>query len=154
MAIKRIYPALFLLLLCFQCEEDIEGIEDCAAVTCLANAEVVLEVLEDGENIFENGAYSLEDVTIEGDNTDDLELTLFVNQDSKTLLQLRNSNWQLGLNVHNLNFENDVSIGLQIDISFIGEAGGCCGKVSALDGLLINDESQNIPARFYTISLD
>ncbi|GMN11189.1 hypothetical protein MTsPCn9_21060 [Croceitalea sp. MTPC9] len=150
MKIKRFYPILFLLLLCFQCDE---GIEDCATVLCAGPPVIVMEILANGENVFENETYSIEDVTIEGTNANDITLSLFEDENSNTLLILENFNWEIGSNEYDLNFSSDTSIALQIEI-FQSGPGGCCGNIPILDGFRVNDVPQEGANGSYTINLD
>lgn len=145
------YLITSLVFLCATCcpEDDY----DCAAVSCLGSATVLIEVLAEGKNVFENEIYTLEDITIESETANNLELHLFENEDSKTLLLLQNPNWELGSNTYTLNFLNSASIIVQIDIFASGNL-GCCENTPLLDGLGINGESQNINTSFYTVSLD
>ncbi|WP_350290061.1 hypothetical protein [uncultured Croceitalea sp.] len=151
MLFKKILIGSILLCASLCCPE--ENDYDCAVVSCPSSVTVAIEVLANNENVFENETYTLEDITIEGDNSSDLQLSLFENEDSITLLLLENSNWQLGSNTYTLNFPDSALIVLQIDIFSSGDV-GCCGDTPLLDGLQINGQSQSISANFYTISLD
>lgn len=151
MLIKKILISSILLCASLCCPE--ENDYDCSVVSCPSSATVAIEVLASNENVFENETYTLEDITIEGNNSSDLQLNLFENEDSKTLLLLQNSNWQLGSNIYSLNFPDGALITLQIDIFSSGDV-GCCGNTPLLDDLQINDQSQSISATFYTVSLD
>jgi len=99
--IKRFFPVLFLLLLCFQCDEDID---DCSAVLCAGPPALALRILENGGNVFANETYALEDIVITGENNSEIMMNIFETEDGTPLLILDNFPWQLGENNYTLTF--------------------------------------------------
>lgn len=139
------------ILLCATCcpEDDY----DCATVLCAGPPAIIIEVLANEENVFENETYSIEDISIEGTNANDFNLSLFENQDAKILLVIENSDWPIGSNEVNLNFSDDSSIPVQMDIA-LSASDECCGGIPRLESLVINGIVQNNVSSIYTITLD
>lgn len=149
MMIKRFFPVLFLLLLCFQCDEDID---DCSTVLCAGPPSLALRILENGGNVFANETYTLEDLVITGENSSEISSNIFETQDGTPLLILENFPWQLGENNYTLTFGGQASADLSIDIT-LSENDGCCGGIEQLRSFSSNGRVTELNNGSYSVSL-
>jgi len=147
--IKRFFPVLFLLLLCFQCNEDIN---DCSAVLCAGSPSLALMVLENGGNVFANETYTLEDIVISGANTSEIMLEIFETEAGTPLLILSNLPWQIGANDYTLTFAGEASADLSINI-ILSENDGCCGGIEQLRSFSSNGRVVELNNGSYSVSL-
>lgn len=149
MILKNIVASLiFLCATC--CPED-----DCAAVLCEGPPSLAFNIELENTNVFLSETYTLEELTITGDNADDFTLTLetFNTEEPQSVLVLQNFNWTIGTSENSLVLEENIVIPLDIQIS-ISESDGCCGGIPRLESLLINGVAQEGNNGIYTISLD
>ena len=149
MPLKKIYPLLFLLLLCFQCDEDLE---ECSAVLCAGPPSIALRVLENGGNVFANETYTLEDIIITGENASEIALSIFENQDGTPILVLDNFVWNIGKNNYTITFSGEASADLSIDI-ILSENDGCCGGIEQLRNFSSNGRVTELNNGSYSVSL-
>lgn len=147
-----------LLLLCFgfatSCEE---STVDCSAVTCLGTPIFLFEILSDGENVIENGTYTLETISVDGTDSNSFILdieTWQTGSGEKTGILIENKNWEPKVYDLNLNLASDSTIPIQLDID-LSEAEGCCGGIPRVSAVFINGEIQSPNNRtFFTIEIN
>lgn len=149
MIVKHIITGLiFLCATC--CPED-----DCAAVLCEGPPALAFDIKLDNANIFLNETYTLEDITITGNNAEDftIELSTFNTEEPESILVLQNFDWTVGTFENSLVIEDSIVIPLVIEIA-LSEPGGCCGGIARLKSLKINGIAQENLNGLYIISLD
>lgn len=102
---------------------------DCSTVLCVGPLSIRLEVLSNNDNVFADGTYTLEDVTITGPDSDDLEVTVQTGLQGSTsaLLTFRNVNWTKGSFDYTIDLGNTESFEISGDFVEMGSASDCCG---------------------------
>ncbi|TAI48106.1 hypothetical protein [Flagellimonas allohymeniacidonis] len=155
MFLKKILVGTILLCASFCCDEQ----TDCAAVLCAGPPVIGLEVLSDGQNIFESDIYDLQDVTLESTEASDflVSLATYQNMDGEevTVLVLDNAQWNSQAYDITLNFSLEATANLEIQIGS-SPIGGCCGGIPTLENLLIdgNPTQRNEGTGFFTLNLN
>lgn len=139
--------ASFIFLCATCCPED-----DCEAVLCEGPPDLSFEVLAENENVFINGTYSLEDISITGDGSDEVMISLANSAVPNSVLVLINPNWTPESYQYELNFSDDAVVTLNVEI-INSPSGGCCGGIPRLEALQINGIAQSTNGG-YTIILD
>lgn len=142
--------ASFIFLCATCCPED-----DCAAVSCLGPPVLAFNIEQDNANVFITEIYTLEDISVTGDNANDfmIGLSTFNSENTDAILVLENYNWSTGTFQNNLVLENNIIIPLVIEIE-LSESGGCCGGIPRLKSLEINGILQENNTGLYNITLD
>jgi hypothetical protein len=135
-----------LLLLCLgfvtSCAE---STVDCSLVLCTGPPIFLLEILSDGENVIENGTYTLETISVDGTDSNNLIIdirTWQTGSGEKTGILIDNQNWEPKVYDLNLNLASDSTIPIQLDID-LSEAESCCGGIPRVSAVLINGEIQS-----------
>ncbi|WP_422860957.1 hypothetical protein ACOKFD_09285 [Flagellimonas sp. S174] len=151
--VQRKVSFLFLILLLFS-QSCLEDEVDCAAVLCAGPPSIGLEILLDGENIFLNHTYTLDDVSLTGVTTSEVRTTLFFEPATqKTVLVLSLVSVNLDSFEFAVNLSDDFSINIDMDTS-LTPAGGCCGGIPILETLQIDGVEQDLATFTYTINLN
>ncbi|MBD0777331.1 hypothetical protein HPE56_05970 [Maribacter sp. ANRC-HE7] len=148
----RIYAIFIFLLL--SCEDDKN---DCSAVLCLGSPSIGMEIIADGSNVFSDGNYSLEDITMEGETALETNLHLVSDLDSaqNPILFLQNPEWAEGNYSYTLLIGNDTRFELKatfIELEAVNSS--CCGNVAFLQNLEIDGTPAQMGNGIFIISLD
>ncbi|NKI31774.1 hypothetical protein [Croceivirga thetidis] len=154
--IKSLFLGLCLLLCLAGCKNENEEdfILECA---CDPFSSVSFQVTSDDFNVFENGTYTLEDVTITGSDIEDFELTL---QDieiqygstTETILTLKSTDWQPQDYALQLNIGNEYSADL--DLNIVLSTGECCAGLPTPESISIDGIIQENPYQVIRITLE
>ncbi len=141
-------------MLLFGCSEDYNPFEDfdCSAVSCIGPPVLFFDVIQNDSNVFLSQAYQLEDISINGNSADNFNLSINdQNLNSIPRLLLQNDNWQTGTLAFNLNFADDFSFEISLEIGL--STGDCCGGIPILENIEINGVPQNL-SQLYMLTLD
>lgn len=141
--------SLSLLLSCLNTDQD-----ECAAVSCLGFVVLGFEVIQNDENVFDIGTYSLDDVTIDDTNAQtSIELLSSIGDTPALLIQ--DIDWSSAGN-----YNYTVSLGdndfFTLSTTFeLSQASECCGSVPILTAIEINGESINLTgfSGIFTVNL-
>lgn len=134
---------LFLIALCsFSCNEDDI---DCSTVDCAGPPFVGIEILLDGQNVFLNETYALEDVTLSGISNNDIDtfLSSFDSVDENSILFLNIRSFRAEDLQFTINLGNDFMISMVIATE-LSPSGGCCGGIPFLTNVQINGVQQDL----------
>ncbi len=149
--LKPTLSLAFLLLLFSSCDvlNDTSDDFDCATVLCAGPYNLFLEFTENGENIFDAELYTLDDISLLGQNRDAYSLSLYKSDyDAITRLVIDNSDWKEGTNSFSLNITTDYNLEFEIVIESNTE--GCCSGIPYANEVSINEVIQenvyDIPA--------
>ncbi len=140
--------ASFMILCATCCPED-----DCAAVLCEGPPTLAFEIFENGENVFLNGTYTVEDINIIGANAENLEVNLSNASEPNSTLLLFSNSWSPGTFDFEVQFATDTSVTLLVEI-INSPPEGCCGGIARLASLTINGSIQERENGFFTVNLD
>ncbi len=125
---------------------------DCSAVLCAGTPALAFQVLADNENVFLNNTYTIEDVSITGENSTEVTLSLGNSTEPESILILQNPSWVAGNYEYNLVFGNNDPITLLIDI--VNSESDCCGNIPRLRQLTIDGDIQDNEVPVNRIILD
>lgn len=151
-------PRIILLtLLCFaftSCSE--ENKIDCSLVLCAANESINLELIADGENVISNGTYTLQNIEVSGNSSEELEIRVFPNTQGSTtgLLEISSFDWQAGTYFYTISLGTDYEFDLEVSFSTTNDS--CCGDRLVITGLSSDDvfTDAETHSSFYTIVLN
>lgn len=114
------------------------------------------EVLDNGENVIEDGTYFIDDITIDGTDANTFILviqTWETGSGDKTGIVLDNNSWEPKVYDINLNLASNFTIPIEIDIG-LSEAESCCGGIPRVNGIAIEGEMQSLRnGTYFTINL-
>ncbi|NKI31775.1 hypothetical protein [Croceivirga thetidis] len=139
---KKTYFLLLPLFFAFGCLG-----EDCDGVSCLGQPIIAIELIQNNTNVLEEAIFILDEIALEGENTETFELTIAAieflddaNQVStKTVLFISNSDWEPIQYDLNLELASDFSVPITTDIGL--SQGDCCGGIPLLESLAIDGEA-------------
>ncbi len=143
---------LCLFVLLFSC--DLDGTE-CNVNLCAGPPTIIFEVISNGENVIENGTYDIEDILIEGDDSDRFDLSIGAFQTSGgeiTTLELDNSNWSARSYDITLNFGSDFSA--QIELVTATPEDECCEGIPFLREISIDGNTISLGSEPFRITLN
>ncbi|WP_273274284.1 hypothetical protein [Maribacter polysiphoniae] len=154
MILRKIFIGALFLSFIFCCEDDKN---DCSAVLCLGSPSIGFDIIADGSNVFSDGNYSLEDITIEGETALETNLYLLSDLDSNQnpILFIQNPDWTEGNYSYTLLIGNDSRLELKatfIELEAVNSS--CCGNVAFLQSLEIDGTPAQMANSIYIISLD
>nr|WP_299387909.1 hypothetical protein [Allomuricauda sp.] len=135
MTLKRLIillPVVFVLS-CLNSDD-----EDCSSL-CPGLGVLAFDIQIDGSNVFDNGTYSFNDVTV-----DDTNSLYSLESISSPLLLLQDPDWSEGDYNYfiRLGDEDSFTVNATFELSSGSE---CCGPVPVLTAIRINDINQEIP---------
>ncbi|SNY93446.1 hypothetical protein [Flagellimonas pacifica] len=134
MTLKRLF--LFLPILFFlSC---INSSDDCS-VLCPGLGVLAFDILLDGSNVFDNGTYTINDVTIDDTNTQFSLESL-----SSPLLLIQDRDWREGDYNYFIRLSNDYSFTVNATFE-LSDGSECCSPIPVLTAIRINDISQEVP---------
>ncbi len=154
MVLKKILIGILFLSFVFSCEDDKI---DCSAVLCLSSPSIGFDILTDGTNVFSNGNYTLNSVTIAGETAMETNISLESDLDStqNPILFMQNPKWTDGEYTYTVHLGNDELF--QMKATFIeseAKNSSCCGNVATVQSLEINGSPIEKTNGFYIISLE
>lgn len=154
MFLKKVFIGVLFLSFIFCCEDDKI---DCSAVLCLGPPSIGLDIIADATNVFSNGTYTLDDVTIVGETTTGTILSLESDLDNtqNPILFVQNPDWTEGKYSYTLLIGNDSQFELKatfIELEAVNSS--CCGNVAFLQNLEIDGNPAQMANGIFTISLD
>ncbi|MBT8283493.1 MAG: hypothetical protein KJO86_07130 [Muriicola sp.] len=129
---------------------------DCSLVLCAANDSINLELIADGENVISNGTYTLENIEVSGNSSEELQIRVFPDTQGATtgLLEISNFDWQAGTYNYTISLGTDYEFDLQVTFSTTNDP--CCGDRLVITGLSSDDvfTDSETYSSFYTIVLN
>ena len=142
----------FICLHLLSCNVDGDN-DECATVLCIGPAVLAFEILQDMENVFVNGTFSQIDVTLSGEISGDLALTLgtITSGEPDGILFISNSNWMEGPSTFTINLPGNESITVQVEIE--DSVGNCCGGIPLLEFASVNGATQELNGDPFTVTL-
>lgn len=152
MKISSLLVLFFICLHLFSCNVDGDN-DECATVLCVAPAVLGFEVLQDMENVFVNGTFSQVDVSFNGTISGNLRATLgsLSSGEPESILFVSNSNWMEGSSSFEINFPDNESIAVQVEIE--NSEGTCCGGIPLLASVVVNGATQDLNGTAFTVTL-
>ncbi|QBA64952.1 hypothetical protein [Muriicola soli] len=151
---QRILVVLFFCLSLSSCNE--ENNIDCSLVLCAANDSINLELIADGENVISNGTYTLENIVVAGNSSEELEIRVFPDTQGATtgLLEISSFDWQAGTYIYTISLDTDYEFNLEVTFSTTNDP--CCGDRLVITGLSSDDVFTDAEtySSFYTIVLN
>lgn len=150
---KNLPFLLFALCILGSCTDD--GSVDCSTVSCEGPPTLAFEVILDGENVFEEGLFTVEDITV--GNTAPMAITLTINETnfgSRTtqILFLETTAWEATTYNFDLNIGDDFTSNIDIEIAL--SSGGCCSGIPLIANYEIDGVIQVNPRRVAVLNLD
>ncbi|WP_343487914.1 hypothetical protein [Allomuricauda sp. d1] len=153
MSIKKLLFLIFSIFLFNGCIGEVSDDFDCSAVSCIGPPVFIIEVIQNDENVIENDIYSLENITISGDSSDDFDISIYdPNSDSIPRLLIQNNQWKVGVIEFNLNFSADFTFQFNTEIGL--STGQCCGGIPRLESLQIDGQTREPIDGIYTLILE
>ncbi|MEM9364207.1 MAG: hypothetical protein AAGA43_16315 [Bacteroidota bacterium] len=155
MSLKKGLYLILLVLLTFSCDEtEVE----CSTVVCAGPQSIALELLLNGENVFLNDTYTIEDVRLLGSNSSDFVLLLssFDLMEDDSILFLGLSSFRAKNFIFSLDLGSDFLIDFDVQTE-LNSSGGCCGGIPFYTSIKINGVEQELPDTFdltFTINLN
>ena len=148
---KRLISLVLLLLVFFSCDEN--NLVDCSAVFCAGPSILVFEVLQNGQNVFENELFSKDNITITGDfpSTFEFQIEESSDNDGTILLFVKKIDWQTGTYDFQLMVDDFKS--QELSTSIVLSTGDCCGGIPQISEYTINGTSLENPNQVVTIHL-
>lgn len=144
---------LFFILATLFCCDDTS--EDCSTVLCEGPPNLVFEVLLNGDNVFDEGIFSVADVSLTGNSPNSTEIivneTNFKNTRTQ-LLFLERMDWEVTRYDFNVNIGNDNVVNLIVTIEL--SSGGCCSGIPRIVNYQIFGILQENPNLVATINLN
>jgi len=117
----------------------------------------LFEILNDGENVIENGTYTIEAISINGTDEDSFTLDIRTWQTGSSEITgvfMNNESWAPQTYEMMLNLGTEFSIPIDIRIG-LTEAESCCGGIAVVDEITIDGEPQSLNnGTLFTITLD
>ncbi len=151
--VNKYILALLFLSLYLSCDEDEI---DCEAVDCISFPALAFEITLDGENVFAEGIFTVEDVSVSGTYPEPSELTLgeTVSANGNTPILIFSSfAWEETTYDFNLNIGNEYNASLSAEIT-ISSSGGCCDGIPFISTLELNGVPVANPNSLLTLNLD
>lgn len=147
-----LFLLFFICLNLFSCNVDGDD-NECATVLCIGPAVLAFEVLQDMENVFVNGTFSQVDVTLSGEISGDLMVSLgtITSGEPDGILFISNNNWMEGPSTFTINLPGNESITVQVEIE--NSEGTCCGGIPLLEFTSINGITQELNGTPFTVTL-
>lgn len=150
---KKSLLTLLFVSLSFSCQDD-ESV-DCSTVLCVGPPSLLFEVLLNGENVFEEGIYTVDDVSLTGNTPAGMELrvgeTNFGNR-TVQLLYLENIDWEVTSYDFILQIATHDSTELMVEIQL--SSGQCCGGIPQIINYQIDGTIQVNPNSVATLNLN
>ncbi|MDC6365674.1 MULTISPECIES: hypothetical protein [Flavobacteriaceae] len=153
---KKVFIPFILLVTCFtSCLND-DDVIDCSTVLCEASSGFYLEIIKNGEDVFANGTYTKEDVSIVGQDSEDLIIDVLTDLPGKTeaLLNFINVNWSKGPYEYTINLGTEDSFQITGEFAQEGKASDCCGILVFVETIAIQGASITDESGIYTVTLD
>jgi hypothetical protein len=130
---------------------------DCSTVLCAGPPVFFFKILNNGEDVIENGSYSIESISISGTDEDSFILEIRTWQTSSeeiTGVFINNESWMPQTYEMTLSLGTDFSIPIDIEIG-LTEAESCCGGIAVVDGIVIDGEPQSLnDGTLFTIAVN
>ena len=140
MILKRLLLLCLPLCLFISCLDTTT--DNCSNVLCAGLPVLGFEVLQDGENVFDFGSYSGDDVVIDDDNAQTAVEFLSSINDRPALL-IQDSDWTAGNYNYVVALGDDDSFTIRTTFELSDES-DCCGGVPFLTAIEINDVEINL----------
>ncbi|WP_136465832.1 hypothetical protein [Flagellimonas onchidii] len=129
MTLKKLFSFLpvFLFLSCINSEDD-------CSVLCPQLGVLAFDVRLDGDNVFENGIYSLNDLTINDANT-----VVSLESISSPILLIQDPDWGSSEHFYTISLGDNDSF--TVNPSFeLSERSECCAPTPLLSSIVVNSE--------------
>ena len=127
---------------------------DCATVLCAGPPSIALDILLDGENVFLNNTYSIDDVSLTGVSNSEIAYSLFVDAATENALLVLNV---MSFDPESLQFTidlgEDFSVNMVVETS-LTPGGGCCSGIPILESLEIDGVDQDLATFTFTVNLN
>lgn len=122
---------------------------------CAGPPNLAFEVILNEENVFEEGIYTVDDISLTGNSPVGTELrvgeTNFGNRTAQ-LLYLENIDWEVTTYNFGLNIGDDHSANLEVEIAL--STGACCGGIPQIKNYEIDGVIQVNPNSVVTLNLN
>ncbi|MEX0313144.1 MAG: hypothetical protein AB3N18_03130 [Allomuricauda sp.] len=112
--------------------------DNCSSL-CPGLGVLAFDVLLDGSNVFDNGTYSINDVTIDDEN-----IQFSLESASSPLLLMQDRDWREGDYNYFIRLSDDNSFTVNATFELSGGS-ECCSPVPLLTAIRINDINQEVP---------
>ena len=147
---KKLLPLVFVLVNLLSCDDD-EKV-DCSTVLCAGPSVLTLEILQNGENIFENGV-SAEDISFLGNFPEVYELQIEEsNYNGGTkLLFVQQIDWEVTIYDFRIIVNSAQSPELSTNIGL--SEGDCCGGIARISAFEVNGAILENPNQVVTLNL-
>ena len=113
--------------------------EDNCSDLCPRLGVLAFDVLLDGNNVFDNGTYTINDVTIDDENTQ-----FSLESISSPLLLIQDRDWSEGDYDYFIRFGDEHSFTVNATFE-LSPASECCGPLPILTAIRINDINLEVP---------
>ncbi|PRX56071.1 hypothetical protein [Flagellimonas meridianipacifica] len=144
-----------LIALLFFSQSCIDDDVDCAAVLCAGPPSIGLEILLDGENVFLNNTYIIDDVSLTGVTNNQIISSLFfdtVNENIVLVLTL--TSVDSDFIQFDINLGGDFTIGLNLETFSPSPTGECCSGIPILEAVQINGEERDLATSPFIVNLN
>ncbi|WP_420604089.1 hypothetical protein [Flagellimonas sp.] len=152
MILKKVVVVVLTFLLFSSCGGDDDS--NCHLVDCAGFPALGFEIILNDENVFTKGDYTLQDVSIEGDQSDKVQPFLApiysVNKFNILVLEIKITDE--GSHELTVNLADDFLMDINLNVA-LSPSGGCCGGIPYLTQAEINGEEYGSNP-FFTITLD
>lgn len=155
MTLRFFFQCVILLFTVISCDIN----DECATVLCAGDPVIGIEVLSNGDNVFVDQTFTIQDIMVGGTDAADFNLQIERIQNNAgeetQLLVVRNSRWGAQTYDLTLSFGSDTTAQMQLQIDR-SEPGGCCGGVAFLEEITINGNrpQRNAEIGFYILNLE
>ncbi|WP_431129066.1 hypothetical protein [Flagellimonas flava] len=112
--------------------------ENCSDL-CPRLGVLAFDVLLDGNNVFDNGTYSINDVTVDDENTQ-----FSLESISSPIMLVQDPDWSEGSFNYFIRLSDEHSFTVNATFEF-SQATECCSPIPVLTAIRINDINQEVP---------
>ena len=147
---KSLLPVLLLSML-FSCNETDDV--DCSAVLCTGPATLAFEVLQNGQNVFDDPSVSTEDIRIIGSFPSAYEFQVEASNynGGTNLLFVQQIDWEIRTYNFNLVINSIQSEDVSVTIAL--STGDCCAGIPQISQFTVNGAILENPNRVVTLNL-
>lgn len=153
---KKLALIVLIFAAIISCNEDNgqDGI-DCSLVDCIGFPSLNFELLNQGENVFEENLLAVEEISFTGNFPDPIELTtfeVFLGERETEILFLSSFAWEEGTYNFNINIGTEFTSEVVVEVEE-SPKGECCGGIPFFKSLLIDGEVIQNPNEITTLEI-
>ncbi|MGW9684027.1 hypothetical protein [Flagellimonas sp. 2504JD1-5] len=127
---------------------------DCSTVLCAGPPSLVFEVLANGENVFGEGIYTTQDISLSGTYPSQTEWTtneVNLGAENIHVLAISSFDWQEIIYEFTLNIGNEYTTDITVAIEN-SSSDGCCGGIPRIKSLKIDEATVENPYNLITLN--